>query len=207
MQLLRRAPWDLLSCSGLAVSFLVARVWYSGDRHFSFLVFNLVLAWIPFAASTWLDRPRGWWQVPLSLVWLAFFPNAPYLVPDLIHLRPRTGVPHWFDIAMLSAFAWCGMVLAVRSLSRLEGWVTTRHGPVAGWLFITGISLVTGAGIYLGRFLRLNSWELFTRPGRVFTSLGHVAPVQAVGVSLAFGALVWMGYVTFGRCCREPEVV
>lgn len=222
----RKLPWDLALSSAVALLFLAARMAYARSPLYGFLAYNLVLAWIPLALSSLLERRQAfgvaltrWHKAPLFLLWLAFFPNAPYLVTDLIHLRPRGPVPHWYDIALFTAFAWCGMVLALRSLACVESLVRD-HVSLAeprqsmtqrtqihwqGWAFVTVVSFLTG--VYLGRFLRLNSWELFTDPGYVAHTLQRVrhAPLQALGVSVAFGALVWMSYLTLGRHFRQQQ--
>ncbi|MCB0062037.1 MAG: DUF1361 domain-containing protein, partial [Caldilineaceae bacterium] len=79
----------LLLSSGLSVAMLLARVWYSGSAVYTFLIWNLFLAWVPLlsALGLWgVARLRRWLALglglPLFLCWLAFFPNAPYIVTD-----------------------------------------------------------------------------------------------------------------------------
>ncbi len=103
--------YPLLLSSGLALGLYAGRAWYINARWFSFLVWNLFLAWVPYFWSLWalnLHRcqPQRWWLLLLpGTLWLLFFPNAPYLITDLIHLRNYPSVPFWYDIGMLASFA------------------------------------------------------------------------------------------------------
>ena len=192
----------MVMSSLLALSFLAARLAYTDSSAMRFLAFNLLLAWIPLATAMVLDRqtsPGRLRLLVLGATWLLFFPNAPYLVTDLIHLKPRTGVPLWFDIAMLGSFAWCGMILGGRSLSIAQSVFVRHFGSHMRWPFATGVALLTGLGIYVGRFLRLNSWDAVLDPvgvAHVITSNVLSEPMRAAGVTLAFGALTWVGHLS-----------
>ena len=113
------------------------------------------LAWMLWLAVDKLQRPL----VGLALlpVWFLFFPNAPYIITDLIHLRVRDAVPIWYDAALLFSFAWNGLILGFVSLWVVQSLVTHRWGATAGWLLALGTLIAGGFGIYLGRFLRWNS--------------------------------------------------
>ncbi len=198
----RTFPFPLVAISALALALLGARVLYGDTPEFLFLAFNLFLAWIPTALSAL--RWRGPVGVMWMLVWLLFFPNAPYLVTDLMHLRPRYGIPFWYDVGMLSTFAFAGVFLAGHSLSHAHAQVRARFGGVIGWGFVIATSALSGLGIYIGRFLRWNSWSVFTAPrGLVRDAIHHVflSPAEltrALGVSAVFGALMLSAYLSIG---------
>src|SRR5687767_3072197 len=164
--------YALLASSALAAVLLAGRFSLSGKPTLAFLAWNLTLAWIPWLCSTaaWAARSRAG-TVVAGTIWLAFLPNAPYLVTDFLHLRPRAPIPLWYDIALLAAFAWAGCLLAVVSLRAMHVLVTRRFGAAAGWAFVGGAAGLTGLGIYIGRFLRWNSWDLAVRPGAVLEDL------------------------------------
>ena len=93
-----------------AVLLIIFRVFYSGSITFVFLIWNLFLAWVPVIFAL---LARRWRRIPLlalaaGFVWLLFLPNAPYLVTDLIHLRPRAAAPFWYDLITLFTFALLG---------------------------------------------------------------------------------------------------
>ena len=197
----------LLLCSLLSMAMLVCRLLQSRSPVFVFLAWNLVLAWVPLLASSAaarrLGRGRwGWMGLLLLVVWLAFFPNAPYLLTDFVHLRQRRLVPLWYDIGLLGAFAWTGMLLAVTSLQQVHQLVRKRHGRWVGWVTVAAASLLAGAGVFVGRFLRWNSWDLVTRPSELAADvssrfLQSGAYPQAWGVTLVFGALLFAVYATW----------
>lgn len=192
----------LVAFSAFATAALAVRLLRTGSVHFAFLEWNLVLAWIPYAISLGLAtvsarRDVGW---PVLLAagtaWLAFFPNATYLVTDLVHLRPSGRVPHWYDVGLLSSFAFTGALLAAHSLSAMHDLVAARRGRLWGWAFAGACLALSGVGLFLGRFLRWNSWDLFVRPGQRLPELvpivtapaAHVGAWGFVGMFTAFAA-------------------
>jgi uncharacterized membrane protein len=168
-----QALYPLLLSTLLALGFYGGRVLYGQTWNYSSLVWNLFLAWVPFAFSfiaalLHIFFSRQWWLLLApGALWLIFFPNAPYIVTDFLHLTPRPPIPLWYDIGLLATFAWTGCFLAIASLRTMQYLVEYHLGKVLGWMFV-GVSLVmSGLGIYLGRFGRWNSWDLFFQPGDI----------------------------------------
>jgi uncharacterized membrane protein len=210
---LPRSLYSVALSSLLAVTLFVCRAYRSRNVTYVFLVWNLFLAWIPYLGSLWADQlhrsqPRRWWRllVPGAL-WLVFFPNAPYIITDFFHLQERASIPLWYDTGMLAVFAWTGLFLAVFSLRIMQRLVKRHLGSILGWLFVAVTLGLSGLGIYLGRFLRWNSWDLLLHPRSV---LGDVATrlirpwdhPQAFGVTCLFAALLLVCYLTIAP--REP---
>ena len=196
----------LLGCSALALALLGARLARTGSLSFAFLAWNLALAWAPCGAAALARRlaPRPALLVGALALWLLLFPNAPYLVTDLLHLRARPPVPLWYDLALLLAFAWCGMLLGVASLGVAHRLVADRLGAGAGWLFVGASAALAGLGIALGRFQRWNSWDLLVQPGALLADVAQrlAHPLlhgRTWGVSLVFGALLLTSYVAMAR--------
>jgi uncharacterized membrane protein len=132
--------------------------------------------------------------VPAAL-WLAFLPNAPYLVTDFVLLREIDGMPVWFDVALLTTFAWTGLLLGFASVFLVQGAVTRLYGAAAGWLAALGALGLSGLGVYLGRYLRLNSWDLLVQPGSVAGEvLERLSSPQLVGMSLVMAAFLTVAY-------------
>lgn len=175
-RLLAHAFYPLLLSTALAVAVLAARIYTTRSMQFAFLVWNLFLAWIPYvlslvavAAAPRLKKTRLVLLAPLFAAWLLFFPNAFYVVTDLVHLAPRGHVPLWFDIGLLATTAWTGTFLATTSLRAMHGIVHARFGWAIGWCFAISCLCLGALGIYLGRFWRWNSWDMVLRPqARVF---------------------------------------
>jgi uncharacterized membrane protein len=211
----RHAFYSTALSSGLACGILAGRVYLSHSPAYAFLIWNLYLAWLPYLFSLWAGVVyrrfhRQWWTliIPISL-WLVFFPNAPYLVTDLWHLRERPPVPMWYDIGLLATFAWTGCFLGIVSLRTIQQLVRACAGRLAGWLFAIAALGLSGVGIYLGRFLRWNSWDLFTNPISVLADVASwlVHPryhMQMFGFTLLFTAFMAVCYLTF-MSVQQPE--
>jgi uncharacterized membrane protein len=189
-------------CLGLE---LVREHRYSID--FRFLVWNLVLAWIPLllALGVYDAYRRGrslLWVAPMIVLWLLFLPNAPYIVTDFVHLSASSRAPLWFDGVELSAFAWTGMLLGFVSLYLVHAVLRDRYGASFGWSAVLFVLALSGVGVYLGRVKRWNSWDLLTQPGQRLAELhAHVGDpaglVKAIAVSAGVTSLLAASYLVF----------
>jgi uncharacterized membrane protein len=168
----------LAAASALCAALELLREVRYGAHGFHFLLWNLFLAWVPllFALVVYDRYRRGvplLRLVPALALWLVFLPNAPYIFTDFIHLTAVPETPLWLDGVVLSAFAWTGVLLGFVSVYLVHAVVRHRFGLRAGWAGAFGALALTSAGVYLGRVLRWNSWDLIVRPGR---RLAEVAP-------------------------------
>lgn len=149
------------------------------DVYSGWILWNLFLAFIPLVFSFWLYRRKVqtrsllWWIG--FAVFIAFLPNAPYVLTDIIHLiRGTTEVSTWvitlFFIPIHVFAILLGFEAYVVSLIN-QGLYLKRQG--AG-KFILLSELLTHAlcaiGIFLGRFRRYNSWDLVTDPDRILSN-------------------------------------
>ncbi len=161
----------LLAASAFCVLLVVYRRHHTGDPFYDFLVWNLVLAWVPLAlalaAYATARRGGGPGVVVIGVLWLLFFPNAPYLLTDFIHLHESPTTPLWYDALMLAACAWTGLALGFASLYVMQMIWERAAGPVVSWLGVVGALALASFGVYLGRFLRFNSWDALVHPGRI----------------------------------------
>jgi uncharacterized membrane protein len=160
-------------CAGL----LALRVAYTRGSMYIGLLWNLFLAWLPLISSLaaynlykrWLSMTTVL-VVVSALIWLLFFPNAPYLLTDILHLH-ASDVPLWYDLILLVAFAWTGSFLGHVSLYLMQTVVRRMAGQFVSWLFALGTLGAGSLGIYLGRFQRWNSWDIFTRPMEILSDI------------------------------------
>lgn len=206
--LARRSFYALVLISVFACAILAGRVIMSRSWGYVFLVWNLILAWAPYfwilwAASIHRRHPQDWWRLLApGALWLLFLPNAPYIVTDFVHLRYNTSFLWWYDLGLIGMFAWAGCFLAVASLSIAQDLTEGFVGRWGGWLLAIAASGLSGLGIYLGRFLRWNSWDMLVRPDAVLADIiGHLAdPLsnpRTYGVTLLFAAFLFVCHVTF----------
>jgi uncharacterized membrane protein len=180
----------------------------SHSSDLDFLLWNMALAWVPFVAALALDDVRSTplsLQLPLLALWLVFFPNAPYLVTDLIHIDPAntTTIGILGDGALVSV-APVGLALGFSSLMLVERAVRERSGGRTALATAVLSLLAASLGIYLGRVVRLNSWDLLTRPrvvGRVLHQLvlDPFAHPLAVFATIALAATLSVLYLRFRR--------
>ena len=174
---------------------------------FRFLVWNLILAWVPLVLALVVYdgyRRSGslLWLTPFVGLWLLFLPNAPYIVTDFVHLSPSSRAPLWFDGVELSAFAWTGMLLGFVSLYLVHAVLRHRLGAPTGWLVVLCVLGLASVGVFLGRVNRWNSWELITQPGSKLAQVhAHLADpsslAQAVGATVAVTLLLAGAYLVF----------
>jgi len=157
----------LLAFFAFIVMMIVVRFIYSGGHGFVFLVWNLFLAWIPFALSAlfkMIGDAGKWKQLFVFSVWLIFFPNALYIVTDLLHLDMDTNIPKWFDVVLLFTSSITGLLMAFVSLLRVERFLTYKFSNNLVHVMMVGILFLSSFGVYLGRFLRWNSWDIISNP-------------------------------------------
>ena len=192
----------LLGWCGALLLFRFAR---SGSLAFGFLIWNLFLAAIPAVAAWFFVRAMakgssliervGWF-----VIWLVFLPNAPYIITDFVHLTTHPGIPFWYDTALLTSCAGTGVLLGYTSIADVQAAITRRFSTLAGWMLVIVAVLLSGFGIYLGRFLRWNSWDTLTSPYQLFSEIGDrlINPLsypQTFGVTVVYGVGLFLGYV------------
>lgn len=196
----------LLSASGVGAVLAGLRIERTGNWHYLFLIWNLMLAWLPliFAIGIHTRHQRGersgWRLYGLAVLWLLFYPNAPYIFTDMIHTTGGFPSSFWVDFILVLLFGFIGFMLGFVSLYLMQAVVAERIGRGASWFFILGMAWLSGFGVYAGRFLRLNSWDVLMHPLAVSHMLGHVALNSwAEPASLIFSALfaifMFLGYL------------
>jgi uncharacterized membrane protein len=196
----------------LFVAMIVARQAYSGEPVHRWLAWNLLLAWVPllFALVVYDGARRGMRALPLlgfAALWLLFFPNAPYLVTDLKYVGEFHGVPLWYDVVLLSTGAWAGLALGFISLYLMHAVARRLWGALNAWLAVAVVIVLSSFGIFLGRFQRFNSWDVFTDPGPLANQLadGLANPFdypKALAVTAVFTAFLGSTYLVFYAFAR-----
>jgi len=181
-------------------------VFWTGKFSYLALGWNLFLAWVPLVfallacdsakkatAPTW--RMAGW-----AAAWLLFFPNAPYIFTDLTHLPGRYYPHFWGDLVLILSCAVTGLVLGFLSLYLMQSVVRRWFGVAISWYFIVSVAALSGFGVYLGRFLRFNSWDLVLRPKDLIQGIGQWATApsyqsSAYAFPVMFGAFIFTTYI------------
>ncbi|MBS1926135.1 MAG: DUF1361 domain-containing protein [Bacteroidetes bacterium] len=156
--------WMLFAFTGALIFF---RIWYSASLTSLFLVWNIFLAWIPYVLSRFFElyrQKQKWKQALLFGTWLLFFPNALYIVTDLVHIDRESMVPWWYDVVLLFMASLIGIVLGFVSLRKAERFLRTYFTAGMVSALIALLLFLGSFGVYLGRFERWNSWDVVHNP-------------------------------------------
>jgi uncharacterized membrane protein len=190
------------------IALLGLRILFTGTTRYSFIPWNLALAWISLSLGVSLVRSlrKNRWSsgrnVTLSLLWLAFLPNAWYVLTDFIHVFPNGEISQLYDIVLISLLVFVGFVLGFASLFLIHRELLRRFNQRKSYLLIEGAIFIASFAIYLGRDLRWNTWDVITNPGSVVLNvsdqfvdpLGHP---RALNVTLLFFVILSLIYFAF----------
>ena len=182
------------------------------------LVGNIGLAMLPapFAALLLhrsLQGKRGFLSVLWGALWLVFFPNAPYMLTDGIHIAlyqydygyaASPVAEPWLWLVYLLFTVAVGCTWGYLSLYWLHNLLRQRKGKAAGWLFCAVTALLSGTGIYMGRFIRLNSWDVL-HPLQLAARLWAHVNSQSAFFILLFAAMTAGGYLLFYFCVDNTQ--
>lgn len=198
----------------LSIFLLMVRMKLTHSFHFLFLVWNLFLAVIPFVISTYLSITPKFNKIRITMwfgVWLLFLPNAPYILTDLIHLRISYNFI-WLDILVVTSFAFNGLLLFYLSIldmtSVLKFWLKksiVNYGVIL-------IIFLSAFGVFIGRFLRYNSWEILSNPKYLFIDIINIAlkPLankEAWLFTILFGVFLNVGFWIFKQLFSHSDSI
>jgi len=197
---------------------LATRVVLTGEFRQLYLVWNLFLAWMPlfFALTTvclaHTGPQRRWSFFAAATAWLLFFPNAPYILTDLVHLGSKSHSRYWTDLVLILTFALIGLVLGFLSLFLMQRLVARRHGWPAGWLFVGIVAGLSGFGIYAGRFLRWNSWDVVFSPFDLLGDAGQwllalISHPHGLKTPVLFGIMLFVAYLLLHSLTHLPSTL
>jgi uncharacterized membrane protein len=179
-------------------------------------VWNMFLAWIPFVFSLIVHnryyKGKGIINSILIFIcmgiWLLFYPNAPYIITDFIHisvsnypfkiedtLEFQRNFRIWYDFILIAFCALIGYLLGVASLYLNQIIVKDKFNNLISWIFVIIVSFLSGYGIYLGRFVRFNSWDIISNPMKLFGYIINSFKLEAIYFTLMFGMVLLFTYI------------
>lgn len=191
----------LLLLSAAACLMIVVRAVVTGELSYFYLIWNLFLAWIPlvFALIMFFRLKtafkKKWQSILLSLLWLVFYPNAPYMITDFIHIRRGETLLVWYDFIIFSLFIITAFIIGFLSLylvHRIVAWFTENN--FAGWIFAVIVQFCSGFGIYLGRVRRWNSWDALFNPIVLLNEVLDSLQYKPLIFSFLFGLFLLLTY-------------
>ena len=197
---------SLVGASLISIGTLAVRIHETHSIRYVFLIWNLFLAWVPLIAASFafvLARRRvGPAAGVLVVVWLLFFPNAPYMLTDFIHLSESANgrSPLWYDALMLTSFAWTALMLGFVSLYLIQAIIGRRASAAVGWGVVVCVLGLASIGVYLGRFAHFNSWDAVRHPRLVLSVIRQEtdSPIhdpKMIAALLALTASLFVGYL------------
>lgn len=210
----------LVFFSAVSTAILAGRMVVTGSTRFGFLLWNLILAWLPVAAALWFI-PTGRSRRPLLsmfllIVWFLFLPNTFYILSDFIHLRSTGDINVLYDVVLLFSYAVLGFGLGLVSLGVMHSWFRRIFSRIVSASFIYGTIFLCSFAIYLGRYLRWNSWDIVTNPlgllvdisDRVVAPLDHPKTLSTtfiffVFISVAYSSFWWLSHRFSALSSRE----
>ncbi|MFN8294837.1 MAG: DUF1361 domain-containing protein [Chitinophagales bacterium] len=213
----RRLEFTLLLMASCFLSFglIVLRVMATKELRFIFLIWNLFLAFIPFFIANCLylfnDRFNKITIIPVVALWLLFFPNAPYIITDIIHLHPGKDFTYWYNLLIVISCVWNALIMGLLSLNDIQNVVTDKFGKTIAWILSVSSVFLAAFGIYIGRILRWNSWDLFFDTKSLMYDIGErvTNPVihgRTFGITLFYGVFLLIVYLFFRQLMVRKEI-
>lgn len=205
--MLNKTDKTLLQLTAICFAFITIRISYTQSIMFIFLVWNLFLAGIPYLISrlgqkaTKLNKTK---LIFLTLGWLVIFPNAPYIITDFVHLRMSSPTLFWFDLCLITIFSLTGLAYGMYSLTFIANLITKAFNKKISHAFVITTISLSGFGMYLGRVLRWNSWDIISNPFNLLKDVTNIIihPIdnkEVFIISLAFSMLILSTYILFKR--------
>lgn len=179
---------------------LVVRAKLTNSIYLFFLIWNLFLAFLPYLFISFLKMQTVIQKskiktIILLLLWLLFLPNSFYILTDLIHLTRSNNHLIWFDLVVISSYALIGFTLGIVSMIEFEDFIKMYIPQIITNLIIPAICFLCGIGIYLGRVLRFNSWDIMSNPLEIGRALViTVSSANTLLFSLYFGMYIYLLY-------------
>ena len=194
----------LISC--LCLAFFVVRLLLTGVSSYMFIPGNLVLAWLGLFFGSVLVRQlkitrwASWQNIALTTLWLFFLPNTWYVLTDFIHVYPTGDISELYDIVMVGSLVVSGFILGFTSLFLVHKELLKRFGNWRAGYLVTCIILLSSFGIYLGRDLRWNSWDVIANPSgiilnvsdRLIDPLGHLRAFNVTGLFFVLISVMYL---------------
>jgi uncharacterized membrane protein len=202
-----------LSLADIALWGLRALV--TGSSRYSFIPWNLALAWsslffaVNLVRNLKVERWLGWRNISFTVLWLAFLPNAWYVLTDFIHVFPNGEISQLYDIILIWLLVFIGFAIGFAGLFLVHRELLRRLSQLKSYLLVEGAIFVASFAIYIGRDLRWNSWDVITNPG-VFINVSDkiIDPFgspRLFNVTLLFFVLISLLYGAFWFFTQPPK--
>lgn len=189
----------------VSIALLLLRVKITHSMYLLFLIWNLFLAVIPYFLSSNIYanffNPNKKIQNTISaIIWLLFIPNTFYILTDFTHLHFKNIFQYGLDMLIISSFSFAGFYAGLLSLHHIHQLVFAKYGSKVSNLFIVNISFLSAFGIYIGRILRFNSWDIISKPIHLAnTSIKALFNLETILYTFQLGIIILASYIIFYR--------
>lgn len=181
----------------LSLTLILLRVKITQEVYLLFLIWNLFLAYIPYFVSSEIKNivPGTFTFYSVLLIWLLFLPNSFYLITDFVHLHHVTKFQFLFDAVLLSSFTVAGFYSGILSLFNIHFLLQMKYSLQKSWILIGIIAYLSAFGIYLGRILRFNSWDILRHPFSLFSnSYKSFQNTETILFTVVLGTFILISY-------------
>lgn len=191
----------------------VLRVCIAGDIFFLFLIWNVFLAFIPLLISYIIYSKHNVNHFAfffLLAVWLLFFPNAPYILTDMVHLKIAEKRLQWFDLILVFSYSLTGLLYSFLSLHLIEKTLQAKFNIKRTYIIALCVLYLSAFGIYLGRFLRWNSWDIFSNMRQVLGDVlvrltNPITHMEVWQFTFLFGSFLTVFYFSCTRILNKSD--
>jgi len=201
----------LISTSIASVGLFAFGAIRNHNTEFSYLIWNLFLAWIPLLVGMGLTKIlrhklwSSWTALFVTLLWVTFLPNSFYMISDFIHVQEVQRVDLLYDVVMFSSFIFNGVILGFLSLYMIHQELIHRLKRTTSAGIITGVLVLCSFAIYLGRDLRWNTWDILVNPGGILIDISDIllhpsTYPHTLGISSSFFVLLASLYLVAWYC-------
>lgn len=189
------------------------------------MVWNVFLAFLPLLFANMLIHGYSKWgyirKWSIGILWLIFFPNAPYMITDFIHISGynfylnreqysqlilSTNMTIWIRIVYIGLGMFMGILAGLLSLRMIHKVLRQCFNGLFTRFFLLAIFVLTGYGIFLGRFLRLNSWNI-VHPHRIVLKMISTTSVFTIKITILYAFFICAIYIVFYLLCPVNIVV
>lgn len=163
-------PKSIIFLTIFSITLNILRIVIWHKYSFVYILWNIVLAFIPLIISFFLlvfsqkSTNKKIIFIIGGFLWLVFIPNAIYITTDFVHLGVVRAVPIIYDVVLLFTSALLGLIFGLISVSHIEHIIRIKYSKDITITLMSLIIFIISFGVYLGRFLRFNSWDIFAKP-------------------------------------------
>lgn len=204
-----KIPKQIIIILILATILNILRVFLFETYSFIYLFWNIFLAFVPFFISSLLILNTKKEDIfrPIFIIgfilWFLFLPNAPYVLTDFIHLGRIHGVPVMYDIFVIFSSAWVSLLMGLYSINHIEKIILLKFSKRIVNIIIPTIILFASFGIYLGRYFRFNSWDLFTGYSSLFSTIWDIFTKSNHYINVYYYTILFFAFIyTFYLCFK-----